>query len=419
MRRLACLLIVVTIVIACGAGGPPPTPTPSTIGARPGALVLENPADVQMIITRPSTGGTPPGDMWLTNLDGTLVKQLPAQTGVSQRDFIRVAPNIKTGNPALYYAAGDYEGDKSVRRLDLVTFEETKVGTIKKCCPNLFGPRPGPRTDVSPDGRFLILFDDTLQTLIKRDLVTGTDVNLTSNIPDAKCELTCQYWDVNWSPNGDYILASHPSVGSEAAQSLILDPSGSLLATNDMTNGVWSPSGDEICSISAYDAPIPYIELRTAPDWTPRRFLDDLQQDLVVHSPVPLWSVDPELAGCTWIDDTHIAVWQSAVQEGVQRDDHIVLLDTGSGDSTMVDVPHDCHFESLMNTGRAGILIMRNSLGGQRCGGPMRLAGPNEVIDIASGASIANTEAGAVVEAVIPEGSPTQSLRSAARAQNP
>ena len=418
MRRLACLLIVLTIVMACGADGSQPTPTPSTIGTRPGALVLANPAAVQIIITRPSSGGTSAGDMWLANLDGTLVKQLPVRTGVTQRDFIRVAPNIETRNPALYYAAGDYEGDKSVLRLDLVTFGETKVGTIAKCCPNVFGPSRGPRTDVSPDGRFLILFDNTLQTLIKRDLVTGIDVNLTSSMPDAKCELTCQYWDVNWSPNEDYILASHPSFDSEVARSLILDPSGSLLATNDTTNGVWSPSKDEICSISPYDAPIPYIEIRSAPDWTPRQFLHDLPQDLVVHSPVPLLSVDPELAGCTWIDDTHVAVWQSAVQSGIQREDHIVLLDTTSGDIKMVAVTHDCHFESLMNTGRQGLLIMRNSLGGQRCGGPYIPNGPNEIVDIDTGASIANTESGAVIEAVITADSPTQSLRSAARADN-
>jgi hypothetical protein len=391
---------------------------PNSIGAHPGALVIENPADVQLIITRPSSGEMSPGDMWLANLDGTRVRQLPVRAGVTQRDFIRVVPNVETGNPALYYSAGDFEGDKSVWRLDLVTLEEAKLGTIPKCCPNLFGPRLGPRSDVSPDGSFLILFDSTLETLIKRDLVTGTDVNLTSNMPDAKCELTCQYWDVDWSPNGEYILASHPTVGSEGARSLILDAAGNLLATSNMWNGVWSPRGDGLCSVSPPDEPIPFVEIRRAPSWSPQRFLDDLQQNLVVHSPVPLQSVGPELAGCTWTDDTHVAVWQSAVQAGVQREAHIVLLDTTSGDIKMVAVTHDCHFESLMSTGRAGLLIMRNSLSGQRCGGPFVPRGPNEVVDIGTGASTTNTEAGAVIEAVIPADSPTQSLRSAARADN-
>jgi hypothetical protein len=400
-------------------GSPSQGPSaPTSVNARPGALVIENPAEVQMIITLPSSAGTSAGDMWLANLDGTLVKQLPVQAGVTQRDFIRVAPNIETANPALYYSAGDFEGDKSVWRLDLVTFEEAKLGTIPKCCPNLSGPRLGPRADVSPDGRFLILFDSTLETLIKRDLVTGTDIDLTSSTPDAQCELTCQYWDVDWSPNGDYILASHPTVGSEGARSLILDAAGNLLATSQMWSGVWSARGDAICSVSPPDEPIPFVEIRRSPDWSRQRFLDDLEQNLVVPSPVPLLSVGPELAGCTWIDDEHVAVWQSVGEVGVQDEAHIVLLNTTSGDITMLAVTRDCHFESLMNTGRAGLVIIRNSLSGARCGGPIRPNGPNQVVDISNGASTTNTDAGAVIEAVIPADSPTQSLRSSARANN-
>ena len=413
------------------AGGPASDDAraPEIIPARPGELVIQDPADVQMIVTSASSDGTSVGEMWLANLDGTPIRQLPVAMGVTQRDFIRVGPNIETGNPALYYSAGDFDTDKSVRRLDLDTLEETNIGTIPRCCPDLPHGGRGPRTDVSPDGRFVILFGESFQRLIKRDLATGEDVTLTSGTSEASCELTCKYWDVNWSPNGDFLTASRATVSPEVAGTLVLDMNGNLVTSNESWDAVWSPSGDAICSVSPPDQFDRFVEIRRAPNWKPQRFRNLFEQTLVVSSPVRSPLVAPQLAGCTWIDDAKVAVWQDVARweevsgESItggqlQTNAHLFLIDTNGGEISIVAVRYDCRFESLVSAGRSGLLVMRNSLMGSRCRGPFRPNGPNEVVDVATGASTTNTEAGAIVEALVLPDHPTQSLRTAARVEH-
>jgi DNA-binding CsgD family transcriptional regulator len=377
----------------------------TVIKASPGALTLDNPANTKLIVTQPSSGETR-GDMWLANLDGQLIQKLPVTAGVQQRDFIRVAPNVRTGNVALYYASGAWEGDKSVMRLDLVTLETDVIGTIAKCCPGQFGPSTGPMTDVSPDGRYLILFDSRLETFYRHDLVTGEDLDL--NVPSNTCKVSCQYWSIRWSPDGRYLLAEHPAVNDETAEGFVFDGAGALVAqfglpNSDWSLSVWGPASDRLCTVrSEYTGP-PFIEIRRAPDWTKETFLEDLEFDLVTppsqYFGLP---VGPNMAGCTWLDDTHAAVWQSALKgRDYERQAHLVIVDTDDGAVRAVEVPFDCHFESPMSTGQQNMGVLRNSMGGQRCDGPYIENGPNDLVDTASGASTKIGGAGTIIEGIV------------------
>jgi hypothetical protein len=344
--------------------------------------------------------------MWLANLDGQLIQKLPVTAGVQQRDFIRVAPNVRTGNIALYYASGAWEGDKSVMRLDLATLKTDVIGTIAKCCPGQFGPSPGPMTDVSPDGRYLILFDSRLETFYRHDLVTGENLDL--NVPSNTCKVSCQYWSIRWSPDGRYLLAEHPAVNDETAEGFIFDGTGALVAqfglpNSDWSLSVWGPASDRLCTVrSEYTGP-PFIEIRRAPDWTKETFLEDLEFDLVPPPSQNFGSpVGPNMAGCTWLDDTHAAVWHSAFTgHDYERQAHLIIVDTDGGAVRAVEIPFDCHFESPMSTGEQSLVVLRNSMGGQRCDGPYVENGPNDLVDTATGASMKIGGAGAIIEGIV------------------
>jgi DNA-binding CsgD family transcriptional regulator len=420
---LAAAAVVLSAALGVGliswgllkANGYPHGEASKIIESSQGRLTDEQANSAQMIVTMPSSNQDQEGDVWLAKLDGTVIEQLPVASGVQQRDFIRVAPNIETGNPALYYAAGQWDTDKTIFRLDLTTQVGEEIGTIPKCCTQLFGPRPGPRTDVSPDGRYIILFvGQHLDSLIKHDLKTGEDVPLPTPAGIAKCNLSCQYWNIEWSPSGAYFLASYYGVDPEPAQTLLFDVSGKFLAADAFADGVWSPCGDAICDLPNSSGK-PFLEIRRAPDWKPQRFLEDLALNAVTPADISLIWTGPALRGCTWTDDEHVAVWQSASPNGqTPAPAHLIHINVESGDFTQINIAHDCHFESLMSAG-SSLVIMRNTAGGQTCGGPSVRVGPNDVLDVATGIWAVNTEPGTVIEAVIPAGQPLASLRSSQR----
>lgn len=374
------------------------------IPARPGELVLDDPAAVKLIISEPPIGDAIHGEIWLANLDGELLHRLPVETALEQRDFIRVATNVETGNPAVYYQSGNWDTEKQVLRLDLVTLQTDVVGVIPKCCARMFGARPGPKTDVTSDGRYLVLFDSPLQQPILRDLRTGDETPVA--LPPPLCELTCQYWHVSWSPEGAHVLLTSLPVSGEKGQSFLLDERGSIVVAGEIPNGSWSPSGQGLCTVPTSDDITLDLEIRRAPDWAPERVLEDLP-DVEQPSVSVFGGRRPELESCVWLNDNLVAVWHSDPNETQNlTEDEIIVLDTASGERTIVDVPEECTFNSLLGVDDRRV-VMINTRDGQRCRGPILPGSASLLIDLQTGKSLEVTEAGSFetrVEAAFIEG---------------
>jgi len=403
-------IAIAALFAACGGGDVEDVRTASpnvaatvTVAATPSASLsptpppvsLSNPGGWRVVVLRDNDHRGQPGELWISNLDGTGARRLTGDGEVAT--WAGVAGDRESGTEAAYYARVDGETSRSVWAVDLASGARSTVVSFEA------RRRDWADASDSPDGRYVAYAHvDGIDVF---DVLTGEHLHLFDNGP-AECDAgSCFGHSLpRWSPTGALLLVR--KTFWEGGTSVVVDPFANPLTlyTNDSALGpstsTWSTNGESACGYGRYASPSG-LYVADSPGW-------DFENGLPEYEEIAM--TERWVSECSWLDEDRVVFGSNVSRTHPVSDPdrtrdnsvEVLVFDRRTGQERLL---HEVEGASQISTGKVLALPGTDLIVTQQAvddaGTGTGVLSQPELIDVESGGRSAVLQPGDELVAVI------------------